>query len=169
VPAVIWVVLLLNARGLARLILEGASKHPNHGYHVLGLSVLLVVAMVMSMEPFASTGHRYWLWGETRLPVTWQGVPLSCLFAWGAVSVIASIAAMPFLIDKHPRPLPPAREPAWIWALLSGLFAIGTAVHGLWPATLMAGVNGALAAGVAFRVWRKRKKVPPDRPVVSPS
>jgi hypothetical protein len=160
VPAVIWVVLLLNARGLARLILEGASKHPHHGYHLLALSILLMVAMAMSIEPFASTVHHYWLWGETRLPVTWQGVPLSCLFAWATVSVIGSFAAGPFLIDKHPRPRPPAREPAWIWALSSGLFAVGTAVHGLWPATIMAGVSGALAVGGAVRVWSKRATSP---------
>lgn len=147
----------------------GASKHPNHGYHLLGFSVLLVVVMAMAIEPFASTGHRYWLWGETRLPVTWQGVPLSCLFAWGAVSVIASFAATPFLIDKHPRPIPPSREPAWIWALLNGLFALGAAVHGLWPATILAGVSGAFAVVVLILARRQPAKRPPDRLALSPS
>jgi hypothetical protein len=158
VPAVIWTVVLLSARGVARLLLEPGARNRNHGWHLLGLSVLLVVVMAMALEPYASSVHRYWLWGETRLPVTWQGVPLSCLFAWGVVSVIASFAAAPLLINKHPRPAPPAREPAWIWAMTSGLITVATALHGLWPASAVAAANGALAVGVDLVTWRRRSR-----------
>jgi hypothetical protein len=152
VPTLLWVVLLLNARGVARALLVTQTPHRNHGLHLLGLSTLLVVAMAMALEPFASTVHRHWLWGETRLPVTWHNVPLSGLFAWGAVSIIASFAATPFLINKHPRPGPPAAEPAWIWAMAGGLFAVGTGAHGLWPAATVGALNAALAVAAGRRV-----------------
>lgn len=165
VPALIWVILVLNARGLARLILEPVSTHRNHGLHLLGLSTVLVVAMTMALEPFAGNVHRYWLWGATRLPVTWQGVPLSCLFASGVVNIIASLAATPFLIDKHPRPLPPAFEPGWLWVLMAVLFATGTALHELWPATFVAGLNGVIALGAILVAWRRRSRSGPGRAV----
>ena len=114
--------------------------------------------MAMALEPFATAVHHYWLWGETRLPVTWHTVPVSCLFAWASMSIIASLAATPFLIDKHPRPAPPGREPAWIWALMSGLFAAGTALSGLWPATVVAILNAALALGADAVVRRRRSR-----------
>lgn len=160
VPACIWVAMLLNARGLARLILKPLAKHRHHGLHLLGLSTLLVVAMAMVLEPYASTGHRYWFWGDTRLPVTWQNVPLSCLFAWGVVSIIASVAATPVLINKHPRPAAPSGDAALIWAMMSGLFAVGTAVNGLWPATIVGGLNCAIAAGSGLMAMRWASDAP---------
>lgn len=162
VPTLLWIVMLLNARGLARLILEGRPVRRNVGIFVLVLSAVLVLTMAMALEPFASTVHRYWLWGDTRLPVTWQGVPLSCLFAWVVMSVIASFAATPFLLDKHPRPPPPPLEPAWIWALLSALFAVGTGVDHLWPAAIVAILNGTMAVAVAVVAYRRESR---GRPV----
>lgn len=155
VPALMWVALLLNARGMASLILEPASRHRDHGFHLLGLTALLMVLMALALEPFASTVHHYWLWGPTRLPVAWHTVPLSCLFAWAVVSVIASIAATPFLIDKHPRPAPPSREAVWVWILLNALFATGTAVAGLGSAAAVAMVNAAIGVGVDLLVMKR--------------
>jgi hypothetical protein len=163
VPVLIWVVLLLNARGLARLILRPVAKHPNRGLHLLCLSTCLMLAAALALEPFASAVHRYWLWGQTRLPVTWLGVPLSGLLAWTVVSVIASLAATPFLIDKHPRPAPPDRGPAWIWALLNGLFAVGTAVHGLWPAVVVATLSAVAATTLGLVDWRRNARGKPAR------
>jgi hypothetical protein len=157
VSAMMWVVLLLNARGMARLILTRRSKHRHHGLHLMGVSLLLILLMVMAMEPFASTVHHYWLWGETRLPFTWQGVPLSSLFAWCVVGSVASVAATPFLIAKRPHPLPLTGEPAWLWILISILFAVGTALAGLWPATGVAVLNGALGIWVALLAERRRR------------
>lgn len=158
VPAMIWVVLLLNARGLAALILEPAAKHRDHGLHLLGLTALLMLLMALALEPFCSTVHHYWLWGQTRLAVAWHTVPLSCLFAWAVVSVIASIAATPFLVDKHPRPSPPSREVTWVWALLNVLFAVGTAVAGLASVAGVAILNAALAVMLDWLVRKRRSK-----------
>jgi hypothetical protein len=155
--AVLWVVLLLNARGMARLILAHRSKHRHHGVHLLGLSLVLLLLMVMAMEPFASTVHHYWLWGKTRLPITWQGVPLSSLFAWCVVGSVASVAATPFLIRKRPRPLPLTGEPAWLWILMSILFAVGCASADLWPVTGVAILNGVLGIWVAVLAERGRR------------
>jgi hypothetical protein len=162
VPALIWSLLVLNARGVARILLEPLCKHRNHGLHLLALSTLLVVVMVMALEPFATTAHRYWLWGDTRLPVTWQGVPLSCLFASGVVCIITSVAATPFLIDKHPRPGPPASDPAWLWGLMGVLFATGTAFRELWPAATLAGLNSFIALGALLAAWRRRTRIAAD-------
>jgi len=154
--AVLWVVLLSNARGVAHVILERRRKHRNHGLHVIGLSAALAVFMALTLEPFASRAHHYWFWGATRLPFDWQGVPLSALFAWGVVSVIALIAATPALIDKHPRPTPMTTDPLWLWAMMGGLFAAGTAVAGLWAPTGVAIANVLLALALAVVVNRRR-------------
>ncbi len=155
VPAVLWVVLLLNARGVARLILEPRARHRNHGWHVIGLAAGLMLLMSLALEPFASVVHHYWLWGETRLPFTWQGAPLSALVAWGVVSVIGLMAATPALIDKHPRPARPSTDALWMWVLLSLLLAAGTAVAGLWIPAGVAAANALLALAM-FGIARRR-------------
>ncbi|MCU0787703.1 MAG: carotenoid biosynthesis protein [Verrucomicrobia bacterium] len=155
VPAVLWVVLLLNARGVARLILEPRARHRNHGWHVIGLAAGLMLLMSLALEPFASVVHHYWLWGETRLPLTWQGAPLSALVGWGVVSVIGLMAATPALIDKHPRPARPSTDALWMWVLLSLLLAAGTAVAGLWIPAGAAAANALLALAM-FGIARRR-------------
>jgi len=155
VPALLWVAVLLNARGVARALLGPASGRPNQGTHLLWMSALLVVTLAMALEPFASTAHHYWLWGDTRLKVTWHTAPLSCLFGWGAVGIIASFAATPCLIIKHPRPGPPPTDPAWLWAMAGTLFAVGNGANGLWPGTAMAVANVGLAM---VALWRNRAR-----------
>lgn len=155
--AVVWVLMVLNARGVARLLLQAVSRHPNHGLFLLFLSLLLLLLMVMVFEPFATAVMGYWFWGETTLPISWQHVPLSCLLAWCVVGAVASFGAIPFLISKHPRPRPPSTEPAWLWILFSLLFGVGTGVAGLWPAAVMAAVNGVI--GLVAIVLEKRWKL----------
>jgi hypothetical protein len=158
VPAVLWVVLLLNARGVARLLLERRARHRNHGTNIIGLTALLMAVMALVLEPFASVAHHYWLWGETRLPITWQGAPLSALFAWGVVSVISLMLATPALLDKHPRPAPPSTDALLMWILMNLLFGAGTAVAGLRLPAGVALANVLLGATLAIRVKRGRRR-----------
>jgi hypothetical protein len=156
VPMLLWMIALLNARGVARLILIPFPRHAQPGLLLLGGSIVLIVLFAMALEPFASVAHRYWLWGGTRLPVTWQGTPLSSLVAWGVVGIIASLAATSFLIPKHPVPPAPALEPAWIWAMANSLFAVGTATAGLWWAAAVGMLNTAIAlAALGFGLQRR--------------
>lgn len=130
--ALVWVVAVLNARGVAHLLLQSRVGRPNYGLHVMLMTAALVVGLGLGIEPFASRVHRYWLWGETRLPVTWYGAPLTCLFAWGSVTLIALVAATAVLIRKHPSPMAPSLRPLLVWTLLNLLFALAGLVNHLW-------------------------------------
>jgi hypothetical protein len=141
-----WVVAVLNARGVARWTLRGRRNHPSVGLWVIGLGSLLVVLLALGLEAYGSAIHRYWLWGPTRLPWTWQGAPLSCVVGWGTVSVVCLMAATPALINKHPTPRGPSPLPVLIWVAVNLLFLISAVRHGLWE------VAAVVAAGVTWPV-----------------
>jgi len=113
------------------------------------------------LEPYGSEIHRYWLWGQTRLPVTWHGAPLTSLFGWGTISVVCLIAGTPALVNKHPRPPEPSGWPVLIWVAINLLFLLAALRQGfmdvvivvvfglLWPVWLLVQWARALLAAPA--------------------
>ena len=71
----IWVVVILNSRGVARLILRPWRKIRNYGFWLIGLTAALTMLFDLAFDPFASRVKHYWLWVPTKLPLTWQGAP----------------------------------------------------------------------------------------------
>src|SRR5205823_11319015 len=63
----IWVVAVLNSRGIARLLLRRYRTATNYGLWVLALTVLLAIVFELSFEPFATVVRHYWSWKPTRL------------------------------------------------------------------------------------------------------
>ena len=59
---VIWVVAILTSRGVARLVLRPYRQRANYGFGVMGLTVLLVVLLELSFEPYATQVKQYWSW-----------------------------------------------------------------------------------------------------------
>jgi len=160
--ALLWVIAVLNARGVVRWGLRNRAGHPSHGLRVIGLSTGLVVLMATGLEPYATVVHRLWLWGPTRLPFDWHGVPISCLVGWGTVSLIALMAAMPALINKHPTPPGPRPEPLLIWVSVNGLFVLSGMIRDLPDVAVVSGVGLiwpilllAQAGAEALRAGRK--------------
>lgn len=130
----LWVLLVLNARGVARLILRPWRKLRAYGFWLIGLTVVLTVLLAGAFEPFAGPVKRYWLWEPTRLPVTWVGAPITSFLGWFVVTLLIMAFAAPPLIDKRPRPVsrPPDYHPLIVWLLALVLFATGSAMNQLW-------------------------------------
>jgi uncharacterized membrane protein len=148
----IWVVAILNSRGVARLILRPWRKMSTYGFWFMGLTTALTVLFDFAFEPFASRVNHYWLWTPTMFPVTWQGVPLSNFLGWLVVSLLIVMFIAPILINKQPR----KRHshdfyPFTIWVGAVFLFGIAYAQHGLLPAAIVNGIIAAVVTVFAIR------------------
>ncbi len=131
----IWVIALLNARGVGQLILWRRRQSETYGFQLLGLTILLVVLFDCGLESFATRVESYWAWKSPPV-MEWYGAPLRCLVGCAAVTLLALVFSLPALMDK--KPTPPLRnyQPLAIWVLLNLLCVTGAVVHrgfGRWP------------------------------------
>ena len=148
----IWILAVLNARGVARLILRPWRKTNAYGFWLIGVTAVLTLLFDFALEPFASRVKHYWLWTPTKFPVTWQGAPLSNFLAWAAVSVLISVVIAPTLINKQPgKRNTPDFHPFAIWLGALLLFAAGCAQSGLLSAAVADGILAALVTVFAVR------------------
>ena len=123
----VWVVAVLNSRGVARLILRPWRKLRAYGFWLIGITVALTVLFDAGLEPFAAGVKRYWLWQPTRIPVTWGSAPVTNFLGWLLTALLILAFATPALIDKRARPgsRPPDYHPLGVWMLAMILFAAG--------------------------------------------
>jgi uncharacterized membrane protein len=150
----VWVVAVLNSRGVARLMLRPWRKLRSYGFWLIGLTVGLTVLFDLGLEPFAASVKRYWLWQPTRLPLTWGGAPVTNFLGWLVTALLILAFATPALIDKRQQRStnrPPDYHSLAVWVAAMALFAVGAATSRLWPATIY-----CLAAGVGVAVFAVR-------------
>lgn len=150
----IWVVVILNSRGVARLILRPWRKIRNYGYWLIGVTAALSVLFDLALDPLAARVKHYWLWLPTKFPVDWQGAPLVNFVSWAAVSLLILAFVTPALINKNPARRPPDFHPLAVWLGAVVWFGIACAQHGFWPAVVADGTLAALAAIFAIRGGR---------------
>ncbi len=148
----IWILAVLNARGVARLVLRPWRKINAYGFWLIGVTAGLTLLFDFALEPFASRVKHYWLWTPTKFPVTWEGVPVSNFLAWAAVSVLISVVIAPALINKQPgKRNTPDFHPFAIWLGAVLLFAAGCAQNGLLRAAVADGIMAAIVTVLALR------------------
>lgn len=148
----VWVVIVLNARGMARLMLRPWRKNKSYGYRVIGLAAFLVLLFDLVLEPFAFRVKHLWLWLPISLPLTWQGAPIINFIAWGLVSALILFLITPALIVKRPRPRGgPELHSLGLWLGGIALCATGCAAGGLWAAMIVDAVIGIGTAIFAIR------------------
>jgi len=150
----LWVLILLNSRGVARLILRPWRKVRNYGFWLIGLTALLALLFDLAFDPFAVREKHYWIWLPTRFPVTWQGAPLMNFFSWAAVSLLILAFATPALINKNPHRRSPDFHPLVVWLGAILLFGIAAARHEMWPAAALDGAIAVVTATFAIRGGR---------------
>ncbi len=150
----IWVVVILNSRGVARLILRPWRKIRNYGFWLIGMTALLSVLFDLALDPFAARVKHYWLWLPTKFPANWQGAPLVNFFSWAAVSLLILAFVTPALINKNPARRPPDFHPLAVWVGALVWFGVASAQHGIWPAVVADGTLAALVAAFAIRGGR---------------
>ena len=148
----IWVVAILNSRGVARLILRPWRKISTYGFWLMGLTAALTVLFDFAFEPFASRVKHYWLWTPTKFPATWQGAPPSNFTGWLVVSLLIAIFIAPSLINKQPgKRNSPDFHPFAVWLGAILFFGIVCAQQGLLSAAMVDGIIAAIVTVFAIR------------------
>jgi uncharacterized membrane protein len=150
----IWVVAILNSRGVVRLILRPWRKVRSYGFWLIGLTAALTMLFDLAFDPFASRVKHYWLWMPTKFPLTWQGAPLVNFFSWMAVALLMLVFVTPALINKNPARRMPDFHPLAVWLGAILLFGSASALHGMWGAVALDGTIAVLAATFAIRGGR---------------
>ena len=149
---VIWIVALLNSRGVARIILRPWRKIHSYGFWLIGLTAGLTAIFDLALDPFASRVKHFWIWGPTRLPLSWQGAPVVNFFCWAVVALLMLVFITPLLINKRPHKMaPPDFHPLGVWLGGVLLFGAGAASAGLWVAAALDGIIGVVVAVFAIR------------------
>ena len=139
----IWLVAILNARGVARLAIARWRTRPFYGSWLIGVTILLVGFFgfgLRYLEPAGADPHQY-VQAEQAV-VRPEAVPALILLWWAVAALPAVALATPSLINKRPVALPLPRQPLFCWLLLNSLFAGAACLHRRWPeATLIAAGN----------------------------
>ena len=148
----IWVLAVLNSRGVARLILRPWRKVSGYGFWLIGMTAALTLLFDFALEPFATRVKHYWIWSPTKLPLTWQGAPISNFLAWAAMSVLIALVIAPALINKQPgKRNTPDFHPFAVWIACILFFGTGCAAHGLIDAAVADGILAAVITIFAIR------------------
>jgi len=148
----LWIVAILNSRGVARLVLRPWRKMRTYGFWLMGLTALLTMLFDGALEPFAAHAKHYWIWTAAGFSLTPQGAPVSNPVGWFVVTLLILAFATPVLINKQlsKRNTPEFHSLAvWLGAIL--LFGIAAAWHGYWVAVATDAVIVVITAVFAIR------------------
>jgi uncharacterized membrane protein len=150
----VWVIAIMNSRGVVRLILRPWRKIHSYGFWLMGLTAGLTMLFALAFDPFASRVKHYWLWLPTKFPLTWQGAPLVNFLGWAVVALLILVFVTPALINKNPRRRMADFHPLAVWLGAMVLFGTTCALHKMWEAVALDGVIALVAAVFAIRGGR---------------
>ena len=139
----LWVTVVLNSRGVVRLILRPWRKTRTYGLWLIGLTALLALLFDSALEPFAVQSRHYWIWAPGGYSLTPQGAPIVNSLGWFSVTLLMLAFVTPILINKQlSKRSAPDLHPLAIWLGSILLFAAAAAMNGFWPAVA---VDSAIA------------------------
>ena len=147
----VWLVAVINSRGVARLILRPWRKTKHYGFQVIGLTCLLVTLLDFGLEPFASIVHRFWIWQTPTGVPTYYTTPWVNFFGWATSTLLILAFATPWFINKKSINQPPDYHPLIIWLSLILLFVAATAAEQLWWAVGINNLTGVVVIVFALR------------------
>ena len=76
----VWIVAVLNSRGVARLILRPWRKIHGYGFWLIGVTAVLTMLFDCALEPFASQVKHYWYLGDDQISAVVAGRAAGELF-----------------------------------------------------------------------------------------
>jgi len=144
---VLWVVVVINGRGVARLVMRPWRKTHFYGYWVMGWTALLAVHFDLALEPFATQVRNFWIWQASRTSLQWYGAPWVNFLGWFMTTLAVLCFTLPWLINKQPVKRAMDYHPLLCWILLHLWLATGNAMQGHWDAVWL-GLLGAIVATV---------------------
>jgi uncharacterized membrane protein len=147
----IWVVAIINSRGVARLILRPWQKSKLYGLRLIGLTCLLTVLFDFGLEPFAPKASHSRIWEQPETTFTWYTSPWINLVGWAITTLLILTFATPWFIDKRSVGQRPDYHSLIVWVSLVLLFATASAARQLWLAAGIHVLAGALATAFALR------------------
>lgn len=152
----LWVVIILNSRGVARLILRPGSKLPNPGLWTIGLTCVLAVVIDFNLEPFAVKVGRFWNWRTLPDVPAWYGAPWVNFLGWIVAVFLVLAFTTPWLINKKPvKSQVPDYYPLSMWLTVNLLLVSANAWRGLWTAAGFGLVAGLIVTAFAVRGARQ--------------
>ena len=147
----LWIIVIFNSRGVARLILRPWRKIKNYGFILLGLTAGLSLVFDLGLEPYAHL-KQLWLWQPTKIHVEWYRASPMTFIGWTFVSLMILAIIMPYLIRKQPgNNSSPDYSPLLLWLGAMILFAINAGLAACWPALT---VDVLIVIGVGTFSWR---------------
>jgi uncharacterized membrane protein len=148
----LWIVVVLNSRGVARLVLRPWRKMRTYGFWLIGMTALFTMLFDCALEPFAGHIKHYWIWMTTGFSLTPHGAPISNSMGWFIVPLLILAFATPVLINKQlSKRSAPDFHPLAVWLGGILLFAVGAAMNGLWSAVAVDAVIGVATTIFAIR------------------
>jgi uncharacterized membrane protein len=129
-----WIFLIVNGRGIARLIMRPWRKTNYYGFWVIGLTCLLAVVLDLGLEPFAVYVKDYWIWLTPKRVADWYTAPWVNFLGWFVTALAILVFSLPWLINKQPVKQPMDYQPLVLWLMLNIWIGAGNALHHLWPA-----------------------------------
>ena len=146
-----WIFLIVNGRGIARLIMRPWRKTNYYGFWVIGLTCLLAVILDLGLEPFAVQVKDFWIWRTPSSVLAWFTAPWVNFLGWFVTALAILTFSMPWLINKQPVKQPMDYHPLILWLMLNLWIGVGNAIHHLWPAVVVGLVGNAVLAVYAIR------------------
>jgi uncharacterized membrane protein len=151
----LWIVAVLNSRGVARLVLRPWRKTRAYGFWLIGLTALFTLLFDCALEPFAAHAKHYWIWTASNFSLTPSGAPLANSVGWFLITVLMLAFATPVLINKQlSKRSAPDFHPLAVWLGGILIFGVGAAMNGLWPAVAVDAVIGIATTIFAVRGGR---------------
>jgi uncharacterized membrane protein len=147
----LWIVMVMNSRGVARLILKPWRKVRTYGFWVIGVAISLVIMLDLGLEPFATKVKHFWLWLPTKSSLDWYSTPWVNFLGWAVTTLFILVFATPALINKRSVKHPPDYHPLIVWLLMNVLFATAAITHQFWVAAGLVGGASVLVAFFALR------------------
>jgi len=147
----VWIFLIVNGRGVARLIVRPWRKTNYYGFWVMGVTCLLAVIFDLGLEPFAVYVKDYWIWQTPKSVLAWYTAPWVNFLGWFVTSLAILIFYMPWLINKQPIKQPTDYHPLVLWLMFNAWLCLGDAMHQLWLAVAVSLVGNAVVTVYAIR------------------
>ena len=159
-----WVVLVLNCRGVARLVMRPWRKHPHYGTWVIVLAGVVGVVLDFSLQPFATLAQDYWRWQVRGGGLNWHSAPWTNFIGRFCAIEVMLFLATPWLLSKVPIKYPTDYHPLLIWSMLMAVFISGNARQHLGSAAFVGIVTLVLVVGAALlgALWKVEASAPPN-------